>query len=183
MEDYAHILDYLPQGRHDAKKMFRREPVCYAIGENEFKIFELNPKDNVQLVIGERVYIGKEVDQREKIAHVRARIDFHDLTTTAQAELPYIIAEIVNKRESEFLDFFNRAQPVSMRFHMLELLPGLGKKTMEMVVAERKKGDYESLAQIKERVPTIHAPEKLIASRVVLELKDENQKYHLFVKR
>ena len=70
-----------------------------------------------------------------------------------------------------------------MRFHMLELLPGLGKKTMEMVVAERKKGDYASLAEIKERVPSIHTPEKLVASRIVLELKDENQKYHLFVRR
>ena len=183
MEDHAYILDFLPQGRHDAKKMFRREPVCYAIGENEFKIFELNPKEGAQLIIGERVYIGKEVEDREKIAHVRARIDYSDLTTTAQAELPYIIADIITKREAEFLEFFNRAQPVSMRFHMLELLPGLGKKTMEMVVAERKKGDYTSLANIKERVSSIHTPEKLVASRIVLELKDENQKYHLFVKR
>lgn len=183
MEDYAYVLDYLPQGRHDAKKMFRREPVCYAIGENEFKIFELNPKEEAQLVIGERVYIGREVDQREKIAHVRARIDYHDLTTTAQAELPYIIAEIIQKREPEFIEFYNKAQPVSMRFHMLELLPGLGKKTMEMMVAERKRGEYTSLADIKARVPSMHAPEKLIANRVVLELKDENQKYHLFVRR
>lgn len=183
MEDYAYVLDYLPQGRHDAKKMFRREAVAYAVGENEFKIFELSPKDDISLVISERVYIGREIEDREKIAHVRARIDYHDLTHTAQAELPFIISEVIKKREDEFLEFFNKAQPVSMRFHMLELLPGLGKKTMELIVAERKRGDYQSLEELKERVPSIHDPAKLVANRIVLELKDEDQKYHLFVKR
>ena len=183
MEDNALILDYLPQGRHDAKKMFRREPVAYAIGEREFKIFELTPRDGVTLVIGEKVYIGRELDERKKIAHVRARIDYGDLTHTAQMELPFIISELIKQREVEFVDFFNRAQPVSMRFHMLELLPGLGKKTMEMIVAERKRGDFASLTDIKERVNGMHSPEKLLANRITLELKDEDQKYRLFVKR
>ncbi|MCK4444747.1 MAG: DUF655 domain-containing protein, partial [Thermoplasmata archaeon] len=52
MEDYAHILDYLPQGRHEGGRI-TKEPVAYALGEDEFKLFELIPKENATLVIGD----------------------------------------------------------------------------------------------------------------------------------
>ena len=54
MEDYARILDYLPQGHPDQSK-FHREPLAYAIGLDEFKLFELVPRDGVTLSIGQRV--------------------------------------------------------------------------------------------------------------------------------
>ena len=38
MEDHARILDHLPQGHPDQSK-FRREPLSYALGEAEFKLF------------------------------------------------------------------------------------------------------------------------------------------------
>ncbi|MBZ5529558.1 MAG: DUF655 domain-containing protein [Acidobacteriia bacterium] len=54
MEDYARILDYLPQGLPD-EKMFHREPVAYAIGEDQFKLFELVPKQGITLNVGDKV--------------------------------------------------------------------------------------------------------------------------------
>ena len=39
MEDYAYVLDVLPEGRPDSKRRFRREPLVYGLGIEEFKIF------------------------------------------------------------------------------------------------------------------------------------------------
>lgn len=182
MEDYAHILDFLARGPLDSKK-FRREPTAYALGEKEFKILELIPKPRVNLTIGERVYIGKDLNKREKIMSVKKRISYNDLTSTGQNELPYIIKEIVMRNEKRFVDFFNNATPITTRFHMLELLPGLGKKSMWLILNERKKKPFTSFEDIKKRVPSIHNPEKLIIKRIELEISDPSQKYHIFVAR
>lgn len=179
MEDYARILDYLPQGHPDSPR-FRREPVTYALGEDEFKLFELVPKENVSLSIGDRVYIGKEVERRDVILHVKRRVNWDELTNAAQNELPFIIQELVREKEDRFVRFFNDAQAITTRFHMLELLPGLGKKTMWAILEERKKGPFGSFEDLAKRVPALHTPLKLIAKRIEMELSDPGQKYHIF---
>ncbi|MDD4308621.1 MAG: DUF655 domain-containing protein [Thermoplasmata archaeon] len=180
MEDYAYILDYLPQGRAD-QRSFHREPVAYAIGDIEFKLFELTPKDNVNLSIGERVYIGKDVKLRDAILHVKRRVRYEDLTNASHSELPFVIQEIVVAREKDFVKFFNEARSITTRFHMLELLPGLGKKSMWAVIDERKKKPFESFKDLEERVSSLHKPEKLVAKRIESELAEAEQKYHIFV--
>ncbi len=180
MEDFAYILDYLPQGRAD-EKSFKRTPLALAVGETEFKLFELIPKINVTLTIGERVYIGKDLDKRVKIEHVKRRITYDELTNAAQSELPYILEEIVKKNEQRFVEFFNKASPITTRFHMLELLPGLGKKTMWSIIEEREKGPFKSFQDLVERVKLVHRPEKLIVNRILEELKNRDIKYKIFV--
>lgn len=180
LEDYARILDYLPQGL-PSEKSFRREPIAYGLGEIEFKLFELVPKPNAQIMIGQRVYIGKDISKRTEILHVKRRVSYSELTTAAQKELPFVIEEIVKAHEQKFVQFFSDAQAITTRFHMLELLPGLGKKTMWAVLEERKKGQFQSFEDIAKRVPSIKHPEKLIAKRIEIELSDPTQKYHLFV--
>lgn len=182
MEDYARILDYLPQGLADEKK-FKREPVAFALGEDEFKLFELEPRTGVSLTIGDRVYIGKDVEQRKEILHVKRRISFSDLTNAAQSELPFVVQQIIKDKEARFVQFFNEAQAITTRFHMLELLPGLGKKTMWSILEERKKGVFKDFQDISKRVPLAHQLEKLVAKRIEEELSDPSQKYHLFVSR
>src|SRR5437867_7741568 len=139
MEDYARILDFLPQGHPDQSK-YHREPLAYALGVDEFKLFELVPKEGVTLSVGQRVYIGKDIDMRTEVLHVKRRVGYEELTTAAQKELPFVIAETVKEKEEKFVDFFNRAQAITTRFHMLELLPGLGKKTMWGSWRSEKKG-------------------------------------------
>lgn len=182
MEDYARILDHLPQGHPDQSK-YKREPLAYALGEDEFKLFELVPKEGVDLQIGQRVYIGKEVEQRKEILHVKRRVGYEELTTAAQSELPYVIQQVVKEKEEKFVGFFNKAQAITTRFHMLELLPGLGKKTMWAILEERKKGPFKSFADIEARVSSVHHPEKLVAKRIEMEISDPTQKYRLFVAR
>jgi putative nucleotide binding protein len=63
---------------------------------------------------------------------------------------------------------------------MLELLPGIGKKLMWAIIEERKKGKFESIAQLVSRVKGLHTPEKLLMNRILEELKDENIKYRVF---
>jgi len=178
MEDYAYILDYLPRGHH---ARFKKEPIACALGEDEFKLFELIPKENVTLTMGDRVYIGKEIEKREVILHVKRRISYKELTNAAQNELPFVILQIVKAKEEKFLKLFNEAQAITTRYHMLELLPGLGKKTMWSILEERKKAPFESFKELGERISTLHNPEKLIAKRIEMELSNPEEKYHLFV--
>jgi putative nucleotide binding protein len=180
LEDYAHILDYLPQGRHEGGR-YTKEPVAYALGEDEFKLFELIPKEKASLVIGDRVYVGKEVDLRAEILHVKRRISYDELTNAAQNELMFVVDKIVKEKEEKFVTFFNHAQAITTRFHMLELLPGLGKKSMWAIIQERRRGDFVSFNDITKRVGSIHHPAKLVAKRIHLEISDPDQKYHIFV--
>jgi putative nucleotide binding protein len=182
VEDYARILDYLPQGLPD-EKMFHREPVAYAVGEDQFKLFELVPKQGVNLAAGDRVYIGKDLDLRQEILHVKKRIGFNELTNASQSELPFVMLQIIKTHEPRFVQFFNESQAITTRFHMLELLPGLGKKTMWSIIEERKKGPFKDFADISKRVPLAHQIEKLVAKRIEQELANPDEKYRLFVAR
>ncbi len=182
MEDFAYILDYLPQGLPDEKR-YKRGPVAYGIGDSQFKLLELSPKEDASLQVGEKVYIGREADKRMKILHVKRRIGYDDLTNAAQSELPFILLEIIKADPVRFLKVYNDAQAITTRLHMLELIPGLGKKTMWAIIEERKKGSFANFEDLETRVGTLHHPEKHLAKRIELELSDPHQKYHIFVAR
>ena len=179
MEEYAHIVDYLPRGRPDNPRS--KEPVAYAVGESNFVLLELVPKQDAALLVGDRVYLGKEQAQRDKIDHVRGRVKFDEMTHSAQSELRFVLEDIVKKNEARFVKFFNDAGPITMRMHTLELLPGLGKKLMWAVINERKHGPFKTFDDMAARVKPLHQPAKLIAHRIETEITDANQKYHLFV--
>ncbi len=187
MEDYAYVLDYLSQGRADPNnrhRPMRREPIVLAVGEKEFKLFELLPERNATLSIGDRVYIGKDISKRDKIHSVKGRIGYEKLTHTATAELPFVLEEIVKTHENRFVDFVNRAHPINARYHMLELLPGIGKKMMWAIVNEVKvNGPFKSFEDMEKRITILHHPEKIIAQRIEYEIKERTLKYRLFVAR
>src|SRR2546427_7655203 len=98
MEDYARILDYLPQGHPDQSK-FHREPLAYALGVDEFKLFELVPRDGANLSIGQRGYIGKEAEMRTEILHVKRRGGHDELTTATPKEMPILSEEDAQEKE------------------------------------------------------------------------------------
>ncbi|MCL2786816.1 MAG: DUF655 domain-containing protein [Methanomassiliicoccaceae archaeon] len=181
MEEYAHILDYLAQGLPSGGYA-KREPLCYAVGEEEFKLFELIPKANAAINIGDRVYIGKEANMRTQVDHIKRRVGFDELTNAAKAELDFIVLDIVMKDQKRFIRFYNEAEAISLRKHMLEELPGLGKKTLISILDERKKGAFKDLAELGSRVPLLKGPEKLIVKRIVLELSDMTLKHYIFVR-
>lgn len=178
-EKFAYILDYLPYGRTDDKRpMYQKKPLAQGIGEKHFVLVEMITKENMVPRSYDRVYIGE--GDRPVIDHVKRRIIFSELTNSAQMELPSVIEKIIISDEKRFLSFFNDAYPITTRLHMLELLPGIGKKLMWAIIEERKKGKFESIAQLVSRVKGLHTPEKLLMNRILEELKDENIKYRVF---
>jgi len=182
VEEYAYILDYLSQGI-PTSNFGKKEPLCYALGDDEFKLFELVPKPNVIINIGEKVYIGKDPAKRTVIDHVRRRVGPAELTHGAIAELEYCVTDIVLSNQSRFIRFFNEAEPISMRKHLLEELPGLGKKTMTAILDDRsKRGPFQDFRDLSERTG-VKTPEKLVTARIVLELKANDMKRYLFVSK
>jgi putative nucleotide binding protein len=148
------------------------------VGEANFVLMEMTPKEGVVSSAGTRVYIGS--GSRDIIDHVNRRIDYQELSNNAKLELSYQIPSIVLDNEARFIRYFNEAGPITTRMHALELLPGIGKKLMWAVLKERKKGAFKNFTDLMERVKGLHNPEKLIAKRVEDELMDERIKYRVF---
>jgi len=178
-EDVAYILDYLPYGRSDdPRPMYQKKPLVQGVGEKHFVLMEMMPKENVAPRSHDKVYIGD--GDRPVIDHVKRRIIYSEISHAAQMELPSVIEKIVVTNEDKFLVFFNEAYPITTRLHMLELLPGIGKKLMWGIIDARKKGKFASFKDLVERVKGLHTPEKLVMNRVIDELKDDNIKYRIF---
>ncbi len=180
LEDYVIILDYLPNGRPDSPPS-RREPTLLGVGAQQFTLFELVPRSGVSFTIGDKAYVGKDVEKRDLVQKIRGRIQYGDLTPAAHGELPYVIEDVIREDEARFVKFFNDAPPISVRYHALELLPGVGKKSVEHILEERRKKPFESLKDLEERAHLAH-PEKIIIGRIVKELSDASEKYHIFAR-
>ncbi|HDM35857.1 MAG TPA: DUF655 domain-containing protein [Candidatus Syntrophoarchaeum butanivorans] len=178
-EEYVRVLDYLPYGRHDDERpTYQKKPLIQAIGEKSFILMELTPKKGKVPMIHERLYIGE--GEREVVDHVNRRLKYSELTNAAKTELPHVLAEIVKDNEERFLDVYNKSYPITTRLHILDLFPGIGRKFANMILKERKKGEFKSFEDLTKRVKGLYHPEKIIANRIEEELKNENVKYRLF---
>ena len=149
-----------------------------AIGIKRFTLLELVPKKGIFLQPYEKIYIGE--GKRDKIHHIMGRLPTTKLTGTAQKELEFVIKEIVENNQKYFVEFFNKAGPLSTRMHQLELLPGLGKKHMWQIIEERRAEEFADFTDIKKRVKLLPDPRKAIVKRIQQELAGA-EKYNLFV--
>ena len=174
-EDYAIVLDYLPNGYPLGGKMM---PIAQAIGEKTLALLELIPRRGVSLEVKEKVYIGPE--KRDKIYYIAGRLQYSKITETAKIQLREFIDKLVAEQEKKFIDFFNSAQAINTRLHRIELLPGFGKKHTKEILLEREKKPFESFEEMKSRVSNLPDPKKAIEKRIVEELL-EKQRFNLFV--
>jgi putative nucleotide binding protein len=181
VEAYAHVLDVLPHGRQ-TEHGFHREPLALAIGDDELKLFELVPRPGTELAAGQRIPLVPQAGSAPPIDHVRRRLTYEELTVAARAELPGALEAIVRENAERYLRFFNEAPAVSRRFHLLELLPGIGKKTMQQIVDERRRAPFRTFAELTERLG-LKNPERLVVARIEQELSGVDDKYRLFVAR
>jgi putative nucleotide binding protein len=173
-EDYATVLEYLPNGYPLEKKMM---PIAQAIGKHNFTLLELVPRRGINLDIGESVYIGE--GKRDKIYYILGRLKREKLTETAKNQLQEVITEIVKEQEEKFVKFFNESLAINKRLHQIELLPGLGKKHMQEILKQREEKSFESFADMKKRVQNLPDPEKAIEKRIFQELTNL-ERYNLF---
>jgi putative nucleotide binding protein len=178
LEDYAYVIDFLPYGHpEDRRPIHKREPLAQLVGENYFTLLEVSIKKEESPLIMDRLYIGK--GERDVVKKIKRKLRYDELTPAAKSELPYVLEHIVKQNEEKFVEFFNRAEPITTRLHQLELLPGIGKKTMWAIIEERKREPFKSFDDIVNRLRITH-PAKLIASRIIYELKTPNVKYRIF---
>jgi putative nucleotide binding protein len=178
-EEEAIVLDFLPNGYpFDTKPIHLKTPIAQALGKENFTLLEVVPRKGVFLQPFEEVYIGEA--KRDKVHHINGKIQVSRLTQTAKSELSHAVEEIVKKQEARFVEFFNKAQPVSTRMHVLELLPGVGKKHMWEIIEERKVDPFKSFADMRQRVKLMPDPVQTVVKRIVSELEG-NEKHYLFV--
>jgi len=173
LEEYAIVLDYLSTGKSFAA---RAEPTVQLLGDTKFTLLEAVPKVK-EIKIGERVYIGK--GERDKIALIKSRIMYNDLTEVARNELPIAIQNIIKGNEAKYIGLFNTASPLNIRMHSLELLPGIGKKHLTAILKAREEKEFTSFKDLSERVPLLQDPVKLLTERIIAELKGESRFYML----
>jgi len=174
MEENGLVLDFLPQGMASGVK---KEPVAQVLGDAHFTLLEVVPKPDVSLSPGEKIFIGK--GDRDKIDHIRGRVSYNDLTGAAKNELPEIVNMVIHEREKDFVGFFNKCGPVTIRLHQLELLPGVGKKHMQEMLAERDRRPFESFDDLRERVKLLPDPARLLKERILEELQGGSKYYIL----
>jgi putative nucleotide binding protein len=177
-EEYAYVLDYLPYGRSSDKSRHLVVPTVQIMGEQFFTLLEAELKVGATVEAGERIYIGRE--RREKVDRIITRINYDQLTANAKAEVTPLIDELVKKQEKRFVDFFNNSQPVTPRMHSLELLPGIGKKSMWTIVNTRERKPFASYKDIQDRTGLTDV-QKIVQKRILEELTTES-KYRLYTR-
>ncbi len=177
-EEQAYVLDHLPYGRGGEKSRHLALPTAQIMGEQYFTLLEAELKVGATVLIHERIYIGR--DRREKVDRIISRIGYEQLTANAKSEVVPVIDELVKAQERRFVDFFNNSQPVTPRMHSLELLPGIGKKSMWTVVNTRERKPFASYKDIQDRTGLNDVP-KILSKRILEELSAES-KYRLFTR-
>jgi putative nucleotide binding protein len=176
----AVVLDFLPRGSpNDDRPQYERSPVAFAVGETDFRLVEAALTDDAGINIGDRIEIDPPGEAVERLR----TIDHEDLSTTAESELEHAITEILEANEDRFVEFYNDAQPITTRLHVLNLLPGIGKKLRNNILDTRKRQPFESFEDIESRVSGLHDPKNVLAERILEELSEKDLKYRIFARR
>ncbi|MBI2005255.1 MAG: DUF655 domain-containing protein [Candidatus Aenigmarchaeota archaeon] len=169
------VLDFLSTGKAGDR---RSEPVVQGVGEKYFSLLEVVLKEGLRAKSKDKLYIGE--GKRDQVKYIRSKIGFDDLTSYAKDVLEEVVNEIVSKDEKRFVEFFNKSSSLTTRMHSLELLPGIGKKHLWDIIAERKKKPFETFEEIKQKIPMVGDPKKMIIRRIMDELQ-EKDRHQLFV--
>jgi Predicted RNA-binding protein len=175
----AVVLDFLPHGRtEDDRPQYKKQPLAYAFDTESFRLTRLVVDGEDSVSIGDRIDVtGSQAIQRV------TEIGYEDLSSGAQSELEYAVADLVEAEETRFVDFYNEAQPITLRLHQLDLLPGVGKKIRNGVLDKRKRQPFDSFADLEERVDGLHNPQDVLVERILEELREEDLKYRTFVRQ
>ncbi len=175
----AVVLDYLPHGRaDDDRPQHQKSALAYALGIEEFRLFEVTLEEDVSLTITDRF----DADRSNDLVASLREIEYEDLSGAAQSELEHAIRDVVESNERRFVDFYNDAQPITLRLHQLNLLPGIGKKLRNNILEKRKRKPFESFEDLEGRVSGLHNPKEVLVERILEEIREEDLKYRTFVR-
>ncbi|WP_265108077.1 DUF655 domain-containing protein [Halosolutus halophilus] len=178
----AVVLDYLAHGlSDDGRPQYEKSPAGYALGVEDFRLYQVAFDEDERLTIGSEVVV-EPPEERDVVTEAH-RVEYADLSSGAQSELEYVVADLVEENEERFVDFYNDAQPITLRLHQLNLLPGIGKKLRNSILDERKRKRFENFEDLTDRVSGLHDPDEILVERILEELRDDDLKYQTFVGR
>ena len=177
-EEYAFVLDSKSRSKSTTVRG-RTGIIIIAIGEERLTLLEILGIENSTFDVDERIYIGKE--GRTKVQSVLGKMDYVKISDSAKNEIPRVVELIITKNEKRFVDYINNAQPLTPRIHALELIPGIGKTYMNVMIKEREKEPFESFYDMEKRTG-LKEPIKHLSQRIVEEISGETR-MNLFVKR
>ena len=177
-EEYAYVLDCKSRAKSTTVRG-RTGIIVVALGEERLTLLEILGIENSTFDVGERIYIGKE--GRTKVQSVLGKMDYVKISDSTKDEIPTVVESIVTKNEAKFVDYINNAQPLTPRIHALELIPGIGKTYLNVIIKEREKVPFESFVDIEKRTG-LKEPIKHMSQRIIEEISGETR-MNLFVKR
>lgn len=173
-------LDVLPNGLpSDNRPRSQATPIAYGLDTDAFRLYELTLTDEAHVLVGNTLTLAPAAEQSEDVKRSR-RIEYADLSGTAQSELEYAIEDLIDEEERRFVDYYNEAQPITIRLHQLNLFPGIGKKLRNDILDERKREPFESFEEVSDRVSGLHDPKQTIIDRILEELRGDDLKYRIF---
>ena len=153
--------------------------IVTALGEERLTLLEILGIEDSIFDVGEKIYIGKE--GRTKVQSVLGKLDYEQITGSAQSELDNVIKTIVTNNEQRFVDYINNAQPLTPRKHSLELIPGIGKTYLKLIIEQINKQKFLNYKDMEDRAG-LKDPVNHFAKRILEEITGETQ-FRLFVKR
>ena len=177
-EEYAYVLEHRSRAKSTTVRG-RTGVIVIALGEERLTLLEILGIENSTFDIGERIYIGKE--GRTKVQSVLGKMDYGKISDATKNEIPKMVESIVTTNEKKFVDYINNAQPLTPRVHALELIPGIGKTYMNVIIKERENKQFENYDDIETRAG-LKEPIKHMTQRIVEEISGE-ARMNLFVKR
>lgn len=177
-ETTAIVLDYLPHGRSsNDRPRYEQVPLAQALGVEDFRLFELVLEDEHEISIGEEMIVRPPTSPVSEFREV----SYEGLSTGAGSEVEYVVRELVEGNEDRFVALYNEAQPITLRLHQLNLLPGIGDKLRDDILDARKRQPFEDFGDLEERINGLHDPEGIVVDRILEELQNADLKYYLFV--
>ncbi|MCW1293279.1 MAG: DUF655 domain-containing protein [Candidatus Parvarchaeota archaeon] len=176
-EEYGIVIEYFPYGVPGSGK---NKPVSILLVDDasDMSLLLAYPKHGVNLTQGQRVYIGS--GKREEIGGIIGKADLSVLSEMSAEFLKNKVNEIVSKNEEFFINVINRLGPINIRLNAFELIPGIGKKLVEKISAERAKGPFKSFEDFNTRVGGINIKERIV-ERILQEFNNVD-KYKLFTR-
>ena len=153
--------------------------IITALGEERLTLLEILGAEDSIFDIGEKIYIGKE--GRTKVQSVLGKLDYKQISGSSQSEIDNVVKTIVTNNEERFVDYINNAQPLTPRKHSLELIPGIGKTYLKLIIEQINKQKFLNYKDMEERAG-LKDPVNHLSKRIIEEISGETQ-FRLFVKR
>ena len=177
-EEYAYVLDFCSMAK--SKTVRGRDGIIItALGEERLTLLEILGVEDSIFDIGEKIYIGKE--GRTKVQSVLGKLDYKQISGSSQSEIDNVVKTIVTNNEERFVDYINNAQPLTPRKHSLELIPGIGKTYLKLIIEQINRQKFLNYKDMEERAG-LKEPVNHLSKRIIEEISGETQ-FRLFVKR